>query len=107
MELAKFTPETLALVAKATATLARCDHAMKVWGRSRSAMTLKNIVVATQRTPMRMMRQVGAELVKKKNAMIEAKVFLSITLLPLPPAIKLSVVEDIPAAGYLAAVKSP
>ena len=73
MELAKFTPETLALVEKSTATLARCDHAMKVWGRSRSAMTLKNIVVATQRMPMRMMRQVGAELIKKRNAMIEAK----------------------------------
>ena len=73
MELAKFTPETLALVEKSTATLARCEHAMKVWGRSRSAMTLKNIVVATQRMPMRMMRQVGAELIKKQNAMIEAK----------------------------------
>ena len=73
MDLARLSPDVAVLAVSSAHALARTEHARSVWGRSRSAMTLRNLVIAKERLPMRMMRRVGAELEKKNNAMIEAE----------------------------------
>jgi len=53
--------------------LERCDHATKIWTHSRSGMMLRNMTIGGEYAPMRRMRQVAAEIQKKRTAMVEAK----------------------------------
>jgi hypothetical protein len=61
------------LIIASNNALERCDHAMQIWTHSRSGIMLRNMTVGSHPTPLRQMRQVAAELQKKKMAMIEAK----------------------------------
>jgi hypothetical protein len=62
-----------ALAKKADTALARTDHATKIWTHSRSGMMLRNMTIGGEYGPLRRMRQIAAELQRKKQAMVEAK----------------------------------
>jgi len=53
--------------------LEKCEHATKIWNRSRSGMMLRNMIVGGEYSSLRQMRQVAAEIKNKSMAMIEAK----------------------------------
>jgi len=53
--------------------LQKVDHAMNVWTHSRSGMVLKNMIVGGEYSLLRQMRQVAAELQRKKDALTESK----------------------------------
>lgn len=61
------------LIAESDAAMEKCEHAMKIWTHSRSGVMLRNMTIGSHPTPMRQLRQVAAELQKKKQAMTEAK----------------------------------
>lgn len=66
-------PNVRALATKASTALARTDHATKIWTHSRSGMMLRNMTIGGEYSLLRQMRQVAAELQRKKQAMVEAK----------------------------------
>ena len=65
--------DTNALATKADASIAKCERTMAIWNHSRSAGMLKTITIGGEYSPMRRLRQVAAEMSRKKQAMSEAK----------------------------------
>jgi len=65
--------DTNALATKADASIAKCERTMAIWNHSRSAGMLKTITIGGEYSPMRRLRQVAAEMSRKKQAMNEAK----------------------------------
>lgn len=62
-----------ALAVSAENALARTEHATKIWTHSRSGMMLRSMTIGGEYSPLRRMRQVAAELQRKRQAMMEAK----------------------------------
>ena len=71
MELIK--RDTNALAIKSKESIAKCEKAMAIWNHSRSAGMLKSMTIGGEYSPMRRLRQVAAEMTRKKQAMNEAK----------------------------------
>ena len=53
--------------------LAKTEKSFAIWNRSHSNFVWTNIIVGTQYMPCRQLRQISAELSKKKDALTEAK----------------------------------
>ena len=71
MEIVKLSSNEL--VQQTDSALARCEQTMQIWNHSRSGVMLKTMIIGGEHTPMRRMRQVSAEMTRKKQAMCEAK----------------------------------
>lgn len=53
--------------------LMKCDKAINTWNRSHSNNTWKAITIGGEHMPLRRLRQIAAEISRKKDAMTEAK----------------------------------
>ena len=73
MKPTKTNPALAALATKAETALQACEKSGKIWTRSRSGMMLKNMIIGSHGTPLRQLRQLSAELNRKKEALVEAK----------------------------------
>lgn len=65
-----FLPENLQKVNQA---LQKCEKSLKVWNRSHSNFTWNTITIGGEHTPLRRLRQISAEISRKKDAMTEAQ----------------------------------
>ena len=61
------------LALKTKSAIERCKDTVNIWSRSRSGTNLKNMTVGGHLGPMRMMRQIAAELQSKQAALSENK----------------------------------